>query len=169
MQKTENQGARQRSDSPRVGRRPYNSQVLVMDGPRPRVLDQHLEKCVHGTSAQGLCALHPVGSVSPPRRMASPLPHLTPTSEPQHTQERWCAGWGSRRRQRLPRTTLPLSTALPMASPAWSLGPHSSPGPGPAATQSARLPGAFALCHTRPMRTEGSDLPSYPPPPHLAS
>lgn len=29
VQKTENQGARQRSDSPRVGRRPYNSQVLV--------------------------------------------------------------------------------------------------------------------------------------------
>lgn len=157
VQKTENQGARQRSDSPRVGRRPYNSQVLVMDGPRPRVLDQHLAKCLHGTSAQGLCAHHPVGSVS-----LSPLPHLTPTSQPQHTRERWCAGWGSRRRQRPPRTTLPLSTALPMASPAWSLGPHSSPGPGPAATQSARLPGAFALCHTRPMRTDGRKAQTCP-------
>lgn len=157
VQKAENQGARQRSDSPRVGRRPYNSQVLVMDGPRPRVLDQHLAKCLHGTSAQGLCAHHPVGSVS-----LSPLPHLTPTSQPQHTRERWCAGWGSRRRQRPPRTTLPLSTALPMASPAWSLGPHSSPGPGPAATQSARLPGAFGLCHTRPMRTDGRKAQTCP-------
>lgn len=52
-----------------------------------------------------MCPLPRLLSVAT-RRMASPLPHLTPTSEPQNTQERWCAGWGSCRRQRPPRTTL---------------------------------------------------------------
>lgn len=49
-----------------------------------------------------MCPLPRLLSVAT-RRMASPLPHLTPTSEPQNTQERWCAGWGSCRRQRPPK------------------------------------------------------------------
>lgn len=118
--KTRRLGPRQ--DSPHSGRQSHN--VAARSGPAPG----HLRAQPGEVRSARVCP-EPLHMCPPPvcprcchpRRMASPLPSI-PTSQPQRTQERQCAGWGSPRKQRPPRTTLSSQHRAAHGLPAWSLG-----------------------------------------------